>query len=162
MSVKLSSCFMLIISSLVFALYMSLFMINFKITPGVYANLKLILHDYLFTTPINNIIYYANQVLLLSGPIELNPVQKKLSVIRFCHCNLNGMDFHDSFKVGLEETFIKNHNFDEAYLSETFLYLVVPITDGNIPMNGYLLLRADRPKKVNEEVFGYISNSLYH
>lgn len=72
------------------------------------------------------------------------------------------MDFHDSFKVGLEETFIKNHNFDEAYLSETFLYLVVPITDGNIPMNGYLLLRADRPKKVNQEVFGYISNSLYH
>ena len=40
MPVKISSCFMLIISSLLFALYVSLFLINFKTTPEVDLYLK--------------------------------------------------------------------------------------------------------------------------
>lgn len=83
MSVEISSYLMLIIFSLAFALYIPLFLINFKITPEVCANLKLILHDYMFMTPIINIIYYGNQILLLSGDIELNPIQKNCLLLGF-------------------------------------------------------------------------------
>ena len=74
MPVKISSCFMLIFSSLLFAFYTPVFLINFKTTPDVFANLKLILHDYIFPTSINNITYYLKHILLLSGDIEMNPV----------------------------------------------------------------------------------------
>ena len=62
MPVKISSCFMLIISFLQFAFHSSLFFSNFKTTPEVNTNLKLILHDYIFSNSINNTIYYLKHI----------------------------------------------------------------------------------------------------
>lgn len=55
--VKTSSCFMLIFSSLLFAVYISVFLINFKTTPELNTNLKLTLNNYILTISIDNIIH---------------------------------------------------------------------------------------------------------
>lgn len=77
--VKTSSCFMLIFSSLLFAVYSSVFLINFKIIPEANTNLKLTLNNYILTTSIDNIIYLllhhllSKHILFLSGDIGLIP-----------------------------------------------------------------------------------------
>ena len=79
--------------------------------------------------------YYLDQVML----------KKKLSVIKFCHWNLNGLAAHDFLKVSLIEFFITTHNFDIICLSETFLHSTVSQHDENIMINDYSLFRGYHP-----------------
>lgn len=86
MPAKIYSCFALVFSSLLFSLDISVFLINFKTTPEVSTNLKLTLHDYKITISINKTINYLNDILLLSGDIELNP-GPKTPFFTFVHWN---------------------------------------------------------------------------
>ena len=172
MPVKIFSCFTLILRSLLFALYISVCFISFKTTFKINTNLKLTLHNDIFTTSIGNTIYYLKHILLLSDDTELNPSPKKTSFIKFCHWNLNGLAAHDFIKVPLVEVYIRNHNSDMC-LSETFLDSTAPITNGNIAINGYSLLRVDYPKNIKRasvctyfreslpRIFSYIIVKLY-
>ena len=53
----------------------------FKTTPKVNTKLKLTLipaiYDYIFSTAINNIVFYQKHLLLLHGDRDLNPAAKK-------------------------------------------------------------------------------------
>ena len=73
------------ISSVIFALSISLFLINFKITFEINASLKLTSNDYIFRASIINTIFYLKHILLLSGDIELNPGSKGSSFTKFCY-----------------------------------------------------------------------------
>ena len=84
-------------------------------------------------------------LLLRSGDVETNPGPKKLSFIKFGHCNLNGLVARDFVKVSLIEALIASHNLDIICLSETFLDSTVSQDHENIMINGYSLLRADHP-----------------
>lgn len=46
---------------------------------------------------------------------------------------------------------IKNYNLDTVCSSESFLDSTVPISDGNIIISKYLLLRANHPKNIKQE-----------
>ena len=94
---------------------------------------------------INN---FKHLLLLLSGDIETNPGPKRSSNIKFCHWNLNGLAAHDFIKVPLVEAFITSNNFNLVCLSKTFLDSIIPNDDLNIQINGYSLLRADRPNNI--------------
>lgn len=94
MPAKIYSCFALVFSSLLFALDISVFLINFKTTPEVSTNLKLTLHDYKITISINKTIYYLNDILLLSGDIELNP-GPKTPFFTFVHWNFYSHTFYN-------------------------------------------------------------------
>ena len=89
---------MLIISSLLLALFIYLFLTIFKTTPEVNTRLKLtlihVIYGYIFITSINNIVFYPKH-----GDMELNPGLIKLSFIKFCHCDMNGLlALHDFIK----------------------------------------------------------------
>ena len=57
------------------------------------------------------------------------------------------MAAHDFIKIPLIEAFI--HNFDTACLSETFfLDLTVPHNNENINIDGYSLLRFEKPNNI--------------
>lgn len=94
---------MLIISSLLLALFIYLFLTIFKTTPEVNTGLKLtlihVIYGYIFITSINNIVFYPKHILLLHGDMKLNPGLIKLSFIKFCHCDMNGLlALHDFIK----------------------------------------------------------------
>ena len=96
---------------------------------GIMASLVLMLYYFLSICLV---------IFIFHGP-------KKLSVIKFCHRNLNGLAVHDFLKVSLIEACITTHNFDIICLLETFLDSTVSQHDENIMINGYSLLRADHP-----------------
>ena len=80
---------MLIISSLLFALFIYLFLTIFKPTPEVNTELKLTLinvtHDYIFSASIiiNNIVFYIKHILLLYDDMKLNPGAKNGLLLSF-------------------------------------------------------------------------------
>ena len=80
-----------------------------------------------------------------SGDNETNPGPRKSCPIKFCHWNLNGLAAHDFIKVPFIEAFISTHNFDILCLSETFLDSAIDLNDEDINIDGYSILRADRP-----------------
>ena len=110
---------------------------------------KLAFPDYMLT-----IMFFINSfkhLLLLSGDIEVNPGSKRSSNVKLCHQNLNELAAHDFIKVPLIEAFITTGNIEKVCLSETFLYSTIPDGDVNIQINGYSLLRADRPINIKRE-----------
>ena len=90
-------------------------------------------------------IIFSEILSVNSGDIETNPGPRKLSPIKCCHWNLNGLAAHDFIKVPLIKAFISTHNFDILYLSETFLDSTIDFNDGNINIGGHFILRADHP-----------------
>ena len=86
-------------------------------------NSFIVLCYYIITICISITSILTTQVFLKSGDKEINPGCKKSFAIKFCHWNLNGLNglaAHDFVKIPLIEAFITVHNFDIAYLSETF------------------------------------------
>ena len=97
-------------------------------------------------TKLTNIFLFICIVNLLCrcGDTETNPCPKYSSVT-FCHRNLNGLTAHDSIKISLLQVYIRQHNYDIIWLSETFLNSSIENNDDRISIDGYNLIRSDHP-----------------
>ena len=140
--------FKLLVFSLVIAFLNSTFILYKGISESLPKS-KLAFPDYMLT-----IMFFINSfkhLLLLSGDIEVNPGSKRSSNVKLCHQNLNELAAHDFIKVPLIEAFITTGNIEKVCLSETFLDSTIPDGNVNIQINGYSLLRADRPNNIKRE-----------
>ena len=100
---------------------------------GKSSNAPLFINDYFCNLP------FAALLLLRSGDVETNPGPKKLSVIKFCHWNLNSIA--DYF---LNRRFYYHSQLTQIIcLSETFLDFTLYQHDENVMISGYWLSRAD-------------------
>ena len=135
--------YFLSICLVIFIFYKLLFFCTVTAYIGKSSNAPLFINDYFCNLP------FAALLLLRSGDVETNPGPKKLSVIKFCHQNLNGSAADDFLKVSLIEAFITTDNFEIICFSETFLGSTVSQHDENIMINGYSLLRADHSSNGN-------------
>ena len=99
------SFFLLIVLILLVVFLSSSFIFIFKGASESIMKTNLTLPDYMSTIRyfINN---FRHLLLLLSGDIEINPSPERLSKIKFCHWNLNGLAAHDFIKVAFVEAFI--------------------------------------------------------
>ena len=123
--------YFLSICLIILTFHKRLFFYAFTAYIGKSSNALLFINDYFRNLP------FVSLLLLRSGDIETNPGPKKLSLIKFCHWNLNGLAAHDFLQVSLIEVFITTHNSDIICLSETFLDFTVSQNDENIMINGY-------------------------
>ena len=90
-------------------------------------------------------MYIKNFILLKSGDIESNPGTRKSSALKFCHCNLNGLDAHEFIKLSLLEGHINFNDIDIICSSETFLDSSIPIDDNRLNIPGYSMMRTAHP-----------------
>ena len=91
------------------------------------SNAVLFINDYFRTLP------FVALLLLRSGDVETNPGPKKLSVIKFCHWNLNSIA--DYF---VNRRFYYHSQLTQIIcLSETFLDFTLYQHDESVMINGY-------------------------
>ena len=88
--------------------------------------------------------------LLQHGDIETNlgPTKKKIKNLSFCHRNINSLIAHNVTKISHVEAYnaIYKHYF--ICLSETFFDSSATEGEKNIQLNGYTVIKADRPSNI--------------
>ena len=79
-------------------------------------------------------------LILLSGDVEINlgPRRNSGEFFSICHWNLNSVSAYNYTKLSSLKAFIAVHKFDIICLSET-------ISDDNLEISGYGLVRSDHP-----------------
>ena len=90
------------------------------------------------------LLFFIQNLLSCCGDIEENP-GPKYSSLTFGHWNLDGLTAHDSTKISLLQAYITQHSYDIICLTETFLNSSILRDDNRITIDGYNLIRSDRP-----------------
>ena len=90
------------------------------------------------------LLFFIQNLLSCCGDIEENP-GPKYSSLTFGHWNLDGLTAHDSTKISLLQAYITQHSYDIICLTETFLNSSILSDDNRITIDGYNLIRSDRP-----------------
>ena len=69
----------------------------------------------------------------------------KLSSLKFCHWNLNGLAAYEFIKLSLLESYINVNDIDIICLLKTFLDSSLPIDDNSLSIPGYSMIKVDHP-----------------
>ena len=90
--------------------------------------------------------FFSENLLLLHGNIEANPVpNKNYKSFTCCHWNVNSLTAHNMLKLPSIAAYNSIHKYDFICISETYLDSSVQSDDRDISINGYNLIRADLP-----------------
>ena len=97
-------------------------------------------------------ISYFQLILLKCGDIEVHPgpVNTNYDSLSICHWNLNSIAAHNYAKMTLLEAYLITHNFDIAFLSETYLDSSFDKNDPRLNIPGYNLERCDHPDDIKQ------------
>ena len=93
--------------------------------------------------------WLCSLLVMLRGDVEVNSGTKKKdkNCLSICHWSLNSISAYDYSKLFLLNSYNSLHKFDIMWLSETYLDSNTPLTDGNLEISGYMLVRSDHQCK---------------
>ena len=90
--------------------------------------------------------FFSENVLLLHGNIEINPVTNKKYKSFTCYqWNVNSLTAHNMLKLSSVAAYNSIHKYNFICISETYLDSSVQSVDRDISINGYNLISADHP-----------------
>ena len=108
-------------------------------------------------------LLYLCSLLLLHGDIESNPGPRnsKNYLPSFCHWNLTSLPAHNFAKLLLLKAYNAKYKYDFICLYETYLDSSIPSDHVCLDLEGYQLVRSDRPNNVKPGGVGiYYKESL--
>ena len=102
---------------------------------------------YFYVATYLHVLWYHKQRLVLDNGIEVNPGPKLDSsqIFTICHWNLSSITEHNFSKINLLKAYLTIHKTNIVCLPETYLDSSFLLTDENLAIQGYNLVRCDHP-----------------